>query len=1078
MSSLNSDSKMYKLGLDMGSTSLGWALFEIDKEYKVQKFIDMGVRIFPDGRNTKDHKPLTVKRRESRGTRRNRDRYLARRKQLFNLLVNSGLMPKKTESQKKLEISDPYEIRARAVNEKVSLHELGRAIFHINQRRGFLSNRKSDGDQGGKLKKANDDLIKAIKDGNFKTLGEYLFSKSRMNEQTRFKSIIDKNKLKEGSLFPTRQMYRDEFDLLWETQSKFYKDTLTDTLKEKIAEKTIFYQRPLKAQEKGKCQFEDGEDRIYKAHPLFQEFRLRQTINQLQFKDKPTDHYKPITAENGNKLYDYISNDPKSCTKKGEVVFSKIKKCLGLEKSSFCNLEFDGRKSIQGNTTKVILSSEDYYGSKWADLDDEKQVEIVELILSDKSDKDIVSTLIDSYGIDEDIAKKLIIAPLESGTGSLSIKAIEKLIPHLGKGKLYNEACIEVYGKHTHHLSEKVLEKLPYYGEILTKSCMSVSGNSRTTEDEKNYGRISNISVHIALNQLREVVNAIITKYGPLAEIMVEVGRDLKAGTKERSDTKNRNTKNKTRNDAIREILKNEAGITTVSGNDINKYKIWENMHEDITQRKCIYSGTPITSVADLFSGKFEIEHILPWSKTLDDKLSNKIIASKEANQKKGGKSPYEAFGKSDAWEEIYDRASTLNIHTASRFKKDAMVRYEGDNNPIARLLNDTRYMSKLAKEYLASILENKNKVFGVSGQLTALFRHSWGLDLYKNKDLPDLYRSSHAHHAIDAFVVGCLNRGVLKFASDIADKAEQIGSNAYLGRQKILKGTNFNPYDSWDGDERLKVIKKTVDMYISYKPSLKDANKAKKDCTTIGQLHEDSAWGYIKRDGNELNALFKHTKDGNTETNSKDISTLIPIFRNKEDRSNYENALRQYLIKKGISIGIKSKEDKKTQKAKEVKLCDTVHKLAQKAYKWYISGNVYSCDIYQLHPKDTRYPKQAGEWKLEVITNYDAMNPNFKKIWQEKHPSARKVMTLKGRDLVALEIDEKTEIFLMKSVGQIGQFSFINHKDSKDSTDKKRTFTPYLNELKNKKIRKVRVSALGEMHDPGFDKKWGKDDL
>ena len=124
-----------RLGLDMGTSSLGWALFELDDKGDPQKIKSSGVRIFADGRDPKSLTSLKATRREKRQARRNRDRYLQRRRYLLSELVKVGLMPTDEKERKSLVSIDPYEIRALALDAKVNPYNIGRAFFHLNQRR-------------------------------------------------------------------------------------------------------------------------------------------------------------------------------------------------------------------------------------------------------------------------------------------------------------------------------------------------------------------------------------------------------------------------------------------------------------------------------------------------------------------------------------------------------------------------------------------------------------------------------------------------------------------------------------------------------------------------------------------------------------------------------------------------------------------------------------------------------------------------------------------------------------------------------------------------------------------------------
>lgn len=134
----------YRLGLDVGSNSLGWFMVWLDESGQPKALGPGGVRVYPDGRDPQSKTSNAVDRRVARGARRRRDRYLKRRADLMGLLVAHGLMPNDPAGRKMLEGCDPYKLRAQALNEPLPAHHVGRALFHLNQRRGFLSNRKTE----------------------------------------------------------------------------------------------------------------------------------------------------------------------------------------------------------------------------------------------------------------------------------------------------------------------------------------------------------------------------------------------------------------------------------------------------------------------------------------------------------------------------------------------------------------------------------------------------------------------------------------------------------------------------------------------------------------------------------------------------------------------------------------------------------------------------------------------------------------------------------------------------------------------------------------------------------------------
>lgn len=227
----------WRLGLDVGTNSIGWAVLEL-RDGRPRGLADAGVRIFSDGRNPKDGSSLAVQRRGPRSARRNRDRYLKRRSEFMNLLIHFGLMPQDEPTRKALEGVDPWILRMRGLDEKLSLHEFGRALFHLQQRRGFQSNRKTDrGDSDkGAIAQATQRTLARLKEQGAHTLGELLgrprYEAAQRNADlpkgarapqpsARVSPYSDKGRIA-YDYYPTRALIRDEFDRLWSRQAAFH----------------------------------------------------------------------------------------------------------------------------------------------------------------------------------------------------------------------------------------------------------------------------------------------------------------------------------------------------------------------------------------------------------------------------------------------------------------------------------------------------------------------------------------------------------------------------------------------------------------------------------------------------------------------------------------------------------------------------------------------------------------------------------------------------------------------------------------------------------------------------------------
>lgn len=272
----------YRLGLDIGTNSIGFALVCL-KDGMPYDVIHLGSRIFSDGRDSQTKTSLAVARREARGMRRRRDRLVRRKQQLMEYLIEKGLMPKDAKERKKLELLDPYMLRKKGLDEKLELYELGRVIFHINQRRGFQSNRKqvAKENEAGAIKEATKLLQIKLEEKNSRTYGEFLSGEP----VKRVRNVSsDANKVL-YDFYPLRKMLEDEYDKLLIAQSIHHPDFLTSQIIEELKD-TIFHQRKLRPVLKGRCSILPQEERAYKALPSSQRFRILKEVNNLTILDK------------------------------------------------------------------------------------------------------------------------------------------------------------------------------------------------------------------------------------------------------------------------------------------------------------------------------------------------------------------------------------------------------------------------------------------------------------------------------------------------------------------------------------------------------------------------------------------------------------------------------------------------------------------------------------------------------------------------------------------------------------------------------------------------------------------------
>src|SRR5690554_1854191 len=235
------------LGLDLGTNSIGWAVVEDEQN----KILGMGSRVFPMGVENlgegDNEISKNASRTDSRGKRRQFFRKRLRKKILLELLSEYKMCPlnkndfevwKKTRRFPEEKLAEwfslnPYELRAKGLYEEITLQELGRIFYHFIQRRGFLSNsRKGGSDDGaifkGKPKEGKIGINETLEQIQDKTLGEYL-NDIYPKENEPFQDGLERIR----NRYTTRQMYVEEFEKLWETQTKYH-TILSAKLKEKI----------------------------------------------------------------------------------------------------------------------------------------------------------------------------------------------------------------------------------------------------------------------------------------------------------------------------------------------------------------------------------------------------------------------------------------------------------------------------------------------------------------------------------------------------------------------------------------------------------------------------------------------------------------------------------------------------------------------------------------------------------------------------------------------------------------------------------------------------------------------------
>ncbi len=743
------------LGLDLGVTSVGWALLTTELadngKFISRNITAAGVRIFPATTEDKTNAPKNHKRRTSRGQRRLVRRKAQRRNDLRNILSDYGLLPPiepSASAEVFHELGDPYELRVRALSDKLQPYEIGRTLYHLSKRRGFLSNRKSgDANEDGKVLGGIARIREELASGEFKTIGHLLSTKEKKRKH-----------------FTHRAMTEDEFEAIWSSQRAYYADLLSDDLKLKV-KNTIFYQRPLRSQRGliGKCSFEPDKKRCDLARQEAQRYRYWQDLNNLQLQDRTTLNWRPLKDIEKELLVKELENT--------EVLkFEKIRKVLKLSDDVRINLEANDKK-IKGNSTAYHFRKALKKSNKpWDDFTPEQQDRLIEELFRIDNEFGLRRRLREHWQFDDETIDKLfgVWHKLEDGYSRLSLKAIRKVLPLMMQGKRYDEAATEVYGDHrkTYGSDDTVRLALP-------------------PKD------LRNPIVFKALCEVRKVVNAIIREYGRPDEIRLEMARDLKMTKLQKERAMKQQAANKKANEEAEAFFKQKFNLENISSTDKLKYRLWKE-----SGGQCPYTGKNIPPEALLDDGLVDIEHIIPFSRCFDDSYMNKTICDAKFNREvKRNQAPGEIYDReSQAFFELMERVKTLPPPKVRKFEQSK--KELDDMDWAGRQLSDTRYICKEVRGYLRQLFpyspdENKY-VQVVAGGATANLRHVWHVNaLLSQGDVDVKNRSDHRHHAVDAIVIALTDRGLYQYISKLAgqnrDRMKRILSGFELPWESFL---------------------------------------------------------------------------------------------------------------------------------------------------------------------------------------------------------------------------------------------------------------------------------------------------
>lgn len=744
------------LGIDTGTNSLGWAI--VEKVDGVYSLVDKGTNIFAEG--VKIEKGIeSSKAAERTGHRAMRKHYWRRKVRkirLLNILTENHLCPPVTKESlrawrlKKIYPNDeafmdwqrtedkenvnPYKFRHICLTQKLDLSDLsqryilGRALYHLNQRRGFLSNRKETTKASeGKVLSSISDLTSEIKEAGYEYLGEYFYSLYQSGKKIR-KHYTDR-----------KEHYLKEFHAICDKQE------LDAELVFKL-EKAIFDQRPLKSQKGtvGKCTFEKGKARCPSSHPLCEDFKMYSFMNNIKMQTPHDAELRYLTAEEKENIIPLFKRKSKRT-----FVFEDIAKKLA-GKNNYCYFKdgadkpykFNYQMDTQVAGCVVNAQLEEIFGEDWVEAvceiytlaEGKTRFQIMNdiwhaLFFYDDEEK-LKEFAINRLQLDEEQAQKFSKIRMPDDYAALSLKAIRKILPYMRDyGLIYSQAVFlanleevlphyvwgieetrtaaieNVIGQmvaHDRSKDERTLEQCvkDFLAErynvndddlkkLYHPSMLELYPRVRPTDEglyQLGSPRISSVKNPMAMHslfRLRKVVNLLLKegKIDPDTTIHIEFARELNDANRRKAIQEWQREQDKSRKTCEDKIKK--LGIAAPSDTDILKYQLWEEQ-----KHKCLYTGEEI-GITDFLgeNPKYDIEHTIPRSAGGDSTKMNLTLCNSKYNREvKKTKIPTQLANHDEIlerireWKEKYEdldrRIRRINTKgAASKEEKDKKIK-------------------------------------------------------------------------------------------------------------------------------------------------------------------------------------------------------------------------------------------------------------------------------------------------------------------------------------------------------------------------------------------------------------------